>query len=84
MKLKTLKDIEIKPIAIRSGSVVDFLELKQEAIKEIKLLQKAVEETEPVPKFLHPYLHVEDWKAHLQSIITYIMWKFNITEKGLK
>lgn len=80
-KLKTLKDIKTPA----DFADISSLEVRQEAIKEIKILRKAISyEGKGMPKFLCPFKHIEDWRGHIGSIIVYIKWKFNITEKELE
>ena len=74
-KPKTLKDIVegYSEIEFKTSSIAGFYEaLKQEAIKDIKVLGKNRSSNEDFSK------------EELKGIDKYIKWKFNITEEDLK
>ncbi len=97
-ELKTLKDFgsEVKVIAEACGkarrninkfSIRVYLgnNLREEAIKDIKCLTKALTTGgKGMPDFMIPYDHIVDWRSHMMTTITYIKWKFNIIEEDLK
>ena len=96
MKLKTLKEIAKKANKEDELSFGGYTEdyLKQEAIRDIKTLRKAIDEygiendkvdlSEILPFCCDDVAHLDDWQGHLCSVIVYIEWKFNITEEDLK
>ena len=82
-KLKTLKDLERKQ-SLDSFICINPIELRQEAIKDIKLIQYL--EDNPLDKAWEiitgqKIRYSEEAKS---AVISYIMWKFNITEEDLK
>ncbi len=76
-KLKTLKDFEF--VGIHEDEIIR-LQLKTEAIKDIKAL--TIIEALPTVDYGYPLFDLE--QQHKLSIINYIKWKNNITEKDLK
>lgn len=76
MKLKTLKDLEKE----RATPLINFEDLKQEAIKEIKAFENRPSGTAEIDLDLgNGEILTLDW-----GVIRYIKWKNNITEEDLK
>jgi hypothetical protein len=76
-ELKTLKDIF-------KDSETHCIILRQEAIKEIKLLKRfatwQIVRNGAKPEI--PFQH-EEWQSRT-GVISYLIWKYNLTEKELE
>ena len=79
--LKTLKDIERQRMNPSDEGMA--LDLRTEAIKEIKLIKKHDKETYDPEGLVAGVLPQEQGRS-LIDIEDYIMWKFNITKEDLK
>ncbi len=78
MKLKNLEELNI-PEKYKKI-------LKKEASKWIQQLRKVVTtgNIKDMPECNIPFEHIENWRGHLMSQITWIKHFFNITEEDLK
>ena len=95
-ELKTLKDLEIvgtysngKYYHSERHEVVEIKDLRQEAINDIKEIQRQMKNRENVTsvqvKIGDFFANSIDYEAREPEVlIRYIKWKFNITEEDLK
>ena len=91
MKLKTLKDFNLKDMIVINYGKGDSKSLdkdikelfRQEAIKDIKEFEKGFKENSNFNSEGNPLL-VLQFNLPNQGLINYIKWKFNITEEDLK
>ena len=93
MKLKTLKDLELiqsstETFGSETKYSVELKELRKEAIKYIKEINKAMRSEIPIENLgfteSEDKINIEDWQGHLGSITVFIKHFFNIKDEELK
>jgi len=82
-KLKTLEEMSKEYVDKHNEYFVE--ELREEAIKWVKDIEFAVSNNgERMPEALRPYDYVADWRETSMSIVFWIKYFFNLSEKDLE